>query len=590
MNVSRRSLFLRLAARFKPYRIRFFQAVVMMALVAGLKGGGVYLIKPIVDNVLIHKQPGMFLAVLIIIPSFFLLKFAACYTLAYLMSWIGQRATQSIRDDLFSHLHELSVEFYWRRRSGEIMSRVTNDLTGVQSCLQTLPLYLVRDTLTFGVLLFVLFYLHWKFALITLLVIPMAGAVLYVLGRKMRSASARSQEVTAEIYHRFQESLQGMAIVKAFNYEESAVKKFRGKNADLFSQMMKYLRATALSGPLMELTGGLALTFLIFYGGKEIFADKLTPGEFFAFLGGFLAAYAPLKNIARSNSTLQMGLASWQRIAQLLDEKPSVRISSSPGPVPSLKGDIRFDNVSYRYPGSGQFAVRDLNIRIKPGEVVAFAGPSGSGKTTIVHLCLRLFDPASGSVSYDGHDLKDLDLKGLRSHMGLVTQETVLFDDTVFNNIALGRTGVSMEDVISASKAADAHDFISGLPQGYSTVLGERGAKLSGGQRQRLAIARAVLKKPSVLVLDEATSNLDTASEKSIQGALERVLAGHTVIMVAHRLSTIEKADRIFVLDRGQIAESGSHRELLKKPGIYSKLYRIQSTAARLAPEAVGNI
>ncbi len=554
----------------------------MMALVAGLKGGGVYLIKPIVDDVLIHKQPRMFLFVLILIPSFFLLKFIVSYTLAYLMSWMGQRATQNIRDDLFSHLHELSVEFYWRRRSGEIISRVTNDLTALQSLLQFLPLYLVRDTLTLAVLLSVLFHLHWKFALMSVLILPAAGAVLYVLGRKMRRSGAKSQEVMAGIYHRFQESLQGMTIVKAFNYEESAIKRFREKNSELFGQMMRYLRAAALSGPLMEFAGSLVLALLIFYGGKEILADKLTPGEFSAFLGAFFAAHVPLRNMARVNHTMQMGLASWQRIVQLLDEKPSVMIPSSPRPVPSLKGNIRFDNVSYRYPASERFAVRDLNIQINPGEVVAFAGPSGSGKTTIVHLLLRLFDPASGTVSYDGHDLKDLDLKGLRSHIGLVTQETVLFDDTVFNNIVLGRTGVSMEDVVSASKAADAHDFISGLSEGYSTVLGERGVRLSGGQRQRLAIARAVLKKPSVLVLDEATSNLDTASEKSVQGTLERILAGHTVIMVAHRLSTIEKAQRIFVLDRGKITESGSHSELLRKSGIYSMLYEATFTKSGL--------
>ncbi len=568
----------RLVSYLRPYKLRFFQATLAMAAAASIQGLSVYILKPVIDNIFIMKQYSMLMTVVFLLPALFLIKLAAAYTQAYLMSWISQKAVLNIRGDLFRHLHDLSAEFYWRKRSGEIMSRVINDLNSVQSMLQFLPLYLVRDTLTVAAVLGVIFFTHWKFALISILAIPMAGGIIYVLGRKMRKAGAKSQEIVGEISHRFQESLQGMNIVKAFNYEEGAIAKFMQKNQELFSQMMRYLRATALSGPLMEFGGSIILAFMVFYGGNEVIKGALTPGQFFTFLAGFFAAYSPLKNITNANSTFQLGMASWERILQLLNEKPSVKLPANPRPVLSLAGNIRLNNVGYKYPQSSKFAVRGIDIDIKPGEAVAFVGTSGSGKSTLIHLLLRLFDPVEGAVLYDGMDLREINLKQLRSHIGLVTQETVLFDDSVFNNIALGQPDASLNDVIEASRAADAHDFISGLPEGYNTMLGERGTKLSGGQRQRLAIARAVLKKPSALLLDEATSNLDTASEKAVQSALERLLAGRTVIMVAHRLSTIQNAGRIFVLDQGRIIESGSHAELLDRRGIYSRLCEIQST------------
>jgi len=575
-----KKLLLRLLPYLKPHRTKFLQACCAMICVAILQSGSALILKSIFDNVFILKQSGMLGFAVIAVPSFFFLKMTAGFAQAYLMSWIGQKTIQDIRDTLFAHLHDLSVEFYWRKRSGEIMSRVTNDLNSVQSMLQFLPLYLIRDTLTLFSLICVLFYIHWKFAILSFLAAPLAAAVLLVLGKKMRRAGKQSQSITGEIYHRFQESLQGMTIVKAFNYESGSIARFREKNEELFVQMMKYLRATAMSGPLMEFAGSLVFTLMIFYGGREVIALRMTPGSFVAFLTAFLMAYSPLKNIAHANSTLQMGLASWERILQLLDEKPAVMTAADPIPIPHLKGLIKFENVTYRYPGTEKDALRDLNITINPGEAVAFVGPSGSGKTTIVHLLLRLFDPLEGIIRYDGHDLRQLDLKQLRSNIGLVSQDTVLFDDTVSANISLGVPNPSEEDITNAAKTADAHSFISGLPQAYSTVLGERGVKLSGGQRQRLAIARSVFKKPSVLILDEATSNLDTGSEKSVQEAIEKALKDRTVIMVAHRLSTIQNADRIFVLDSGRITESGNHRELISNNGIYRKLYEMQASSA----------
>jgi subfamily B ATP-binding cassette protein MsbA len=393
----------------------------------------------------------------------------------------------------------------------------------------------------------------------------------------MRRASSESNVIVSEISHKFQESLQGITVVKAFNYEDQAIAKFKVSNDAYFGKMMRYLRAATISGPIMELLGGLVLIGIIYMGGKAIFAGTMSTATFFSFSGGFLTAYMPLKNISNLNSKLQQGLAAWERIYQILEEKPAVVVKHETKNIDHLDGKIEFQGVNYKYPSRDTQVLKDLSFTIKPGEVAAFVGPSGSGKTTIIHLLLRFFDPISGRVNIDGHDMLDLDTTDLREHMGLVTQDTILFDDTVYKNITIGRPGATMAEVEEAARAADAHAFITAMPQGYETMLGERGVKLSGGQRQRLAIARAIIKKPKILLLDEATSNLDTASEQSVQAAIERILSGRTVVMVAHRLSTVRNADKIFVLKKGELAETGTHEELLALNGVYKGLYEAQS-------------
>jgi len=316
---------------------------------------------------------------------------------------------------------------------------------------------------------------------------------------------------------------------------------------------------------------------MIYLGGKEIFSGKMTPGTFFAFMGAFFTVYMPIKNIAKLNSQLQLGMASWERILQILDEKPSVIMIDSPLKLKKIEGGITFENVSYRYPSREDYVFKNLSFKINPGEMAAFVGPSGSGKTTIIHLLLRFFDPAAGAILFEGHNLRELDIKNLRYNMGLVTQDTVLFDDTVAKNITIGKPNASMDEIAEAAISADAHAFIKSLPQGYDTILGERGIKLSGGQKQRLAIARAILKNPKIILFDEATSNLDTASEKVVQHAIEKTLKERTIIMVAHRLSTVKNADKIIVLKNAGIAEMGNHKELLAKGGLYKKLYEAQN-------------
>jgi len=561
----------------KPHKVRLIQAAVSMIILAAIKNAVIYISGPVIKGVFMDKDMDLLRLIVMGLPVLFVLRMAVEYINGYLMSWIGQRVVQKIREDLFEHIHRLSLEFYWRKRSSDVMSRVINDLNNVQSTVQFIPLYGIRDALTVVACVGLLFYINWKLALVATVVLPLIAALLGVLGKKMRRASSESNVIVGEISHKFQESLQGITVVKAFNYEDQAIAKFRVSNDAYFSKMMRYLRATAMSGPVMEFISGMVLIAIIYMSGKAIFNGTMTVAHFFSFVAAYVTAYVPLKNIGNLNSKLQQGMAAWERIYQILEEKPAVVIKQTTKNISKLDGKIEFQGVNYKYPSRDTQILKDLSFTINPGEVAAFVGPSGSGKTTIVHMLLRFFDPVSGKIEVDGHDMLDLDTTDLRSHMGLVTQDTILFDDTVLGNIKIGMPGASMEEVVDAAKAADAHAFISAMPQGYETVLGERGVKLSGGQRQRLAIARAIIKRPKILLLDEATSNLDTASEQAVQGAIERILGGRTVVMVAHRLSTVKNADKIFVLKKGELAETGTHDELLRLGGVYKGLYEAQS-------------
>ena len=561
----------------KPHKVRLFQAAVSMIVLAAIKNAVIYISGPVIQGVFVNKDMSMLRLIVIALPGLFVLRMLVEYTNAYLMSWVGQRVVQNIREDLFTHIHRLSIEFYWRKRSSDVMSRVINDLNNVQSTVQFIPLYGIRDVLTVIACVGLLFYINWKLAIISVVVLPVIAVIIGVLGKKMRRASAESNVIVGEISHKFQESLQGMTVVKAFNYEEQAIANFKVSNDAYFSKMMRYLRATSMSGPVMEFISGMVMVGIIQMSGQAIFHGTMTVEHFVSFAIAYVTAYVPLKNIGNLNSKLQQGMAAWERIYQILEEKPTVIIKATTKNIDKLEGKVEFKGVNYKYPSRDTQVLKDLSFTINPGEVAAFVGPSGSGKTTIIHLLLRFFDPISGRIEADGHDMLDLDTTDLRAHMGLVTQDTILFDDTVYGNITIGRPGASMDEVTDAAKAADAHAFITAMPQGYDTRLGERGVKLSGGQRQRLAIARAIIKKPKILLLDEATSNLDTASEQAVQGAIERILGGRTVIMVAHRLSTVKNADKIFVLKKGELAETGTHEELLALGGVYKGLYEAQS-------------
>jgi ATP-binding cassette, subfamily B, bacterial MsbA len=574
----------RLRRYVKPHLARFVWAAAAMAAVSFCNGVSVLILKPIVDRILIEKDLHMLWLAVAGVPLLIAAKSIVSYLQNYLMSWIGQRVTQQLREDLFRHLHVLPLEFYGGGKASDVLSRVTSDLTLVQSALTTLPVYLVRDSLTVLFLVGSLFWLDWRFAAVAVLGSPLSLAALWVLSAKMRESSRQASIATERLHHRFSESVQGMMTVKAFNYEDGAIEKFQEENESFFLPMMRYLRAVALMTPAMELGSSLLAALILWFGGREVILGHITPGAFFAFLGAFFAAYAPIKNLARINAEVQRAWASAERLFQLLDEKPAVPKKRKPA-FEGLKKLVRFEKVGFKYSGSKSWALRGLDLEIPKGARVAFVGPSGCGKTTAAKLLLRLHDPEEGRLLFDGKDARELDASSLRARIGLVDAESSMFHDTVLQNVSLGRKVVTLSEVERACEAVGAAGFIAALPEGYRTLLGDWGFSLSSGQRQLLALARVLLKDPELVILDEATAHLDPQSEREVLAALETVLKGRTVVTVSHRLAPVSRADRIYVLSDGRVAESGTHAELMGAGGLYRRLFELQS-AQRPAEEA----
>ncbi|MBI2788137.1 MAG: ABC transporter ATP-binding protein [Elusimicrobia bacterium] len=539
----------RLLRYVKPYLGRFGWACVAMVAVSAFNGLGILLLKPIVDEVFIAKDLRMLALAVAGVPLLVALKAVASYVQNYLMSWIGQRVSQQIREDLFRHLHLLPLEYYSGLRGSDVLSRVTGDLTLAQSALTTLPVYLIRDSLTVLFLVGSLFRLDWRFAGLTILGSPLSLAALLVLSRKMRESSRQSQIAVDRLHHRFQESVQGMMTVKAFNYETGATEKFQEENESFFQPMMRYLRATALMNPLLELGASVMVAAVIWFGGREVISGRMTPGAFFAFMGAMLAAYAPIKNLARVNAEGQRAWASAERLFQILDEKTALPRKRMPA-FKHLTGSVRLEGVGFRYPGQRGWALRGLDLEIP-----------------------------KGGITFDGTDARELDASSIRARVGLVSADAVLFNDTVFQNLALGRKVVTLSEVEQAVKAVGAEEFVTALPEGYQTTLGDWGFSLSFGQRQKLAIARMLLKDPEIVVLDEATAHLDGSSREEVLAVLGTALAGRTVVTIAHDLASVAPADKIFVLNNGGLAESGTHAELMAGRGLYRRLFELQSVA-----------
>lgn len=560
----------------KPHRARFYYGVLAMVLVALMNGGSVLLLKPIVDKIFIARNLRILWLMVLGVPLLVLFKTVASYVQNYMMSWIGQTVTQKIREDLFRHLHTLPIDFYDSHHSGEILSRVTSDLTMVQSALTSVPLYLIRDSMTVVVLTFSLFYLDWRFACLSLLVMPLSLVTLFVLSGKMRESSLQSQAMMDRLCERFEESVRAMLVIKAFNYEEGAIEKFQDENDSFFVSMMRYLRATALAAPLMELAASIIIAIILYIGGREVIAGHMTPGAFFAFLGAFLSAYAPIKNLARTNSDLQRALASGERIFQLLDERPRGDTQGGSAPFKGLSSGITLEGVAFRYPGSKDLVLSGLCLELVKGERLALVGPSGCGKTTLVRLLMLLYEPTHGRLLFDGVDSGGIDPRTLRAHMGLITQDTLLFNDTVFGNVAMGRKSARPEDIERACKAAGIADLVAALPMGYQTTLGDHGLALTPSLRQKLALARIAFKDPPIVLLDEATASLDSKTEGEFLRTLEVLLAGRTVLAVAHKLQAVPRKHRILVMDNGAVVESGDHTTLLAGNGLYRRLYDLE--------------
>ena len=576
----------RLLGYSRPYRGRFGLALVAMGIYAVASAGVAYLIKPIIDKVLPSDQslPFSFWATLIIVA--YLLKGIGSYFSAYLMTDIGQRVVRDIRDRLFRHILDQSAAFFSRRTTGQLMSRITNDVGQVQQAVSETIGDLLREGLSAVGYVALMFYFEWRLALVSMVGAPLVVYPLIRLGQRVRRSTRRSQEQLEQLSHVTAEAFAGHRIVKAFGAEGHEAARFSAASDRLYRTYLKITSTVAVLPPLMELLGGVAVVALLWYGRQRIAAQQTTAGDFLAFIAAAFFLYTPVKRLSRVNANLQQAIAASTRIFELLDTHSEVRERPGATPMPAHSRTIEFRDVSFAYDdGAGKVVLKNVSFGARAGQVIAIVGLSGAGKTTLVNLLPRFYDVTGGAILIDGTDVRDVTLASLRQQIGIVTQETVLFDDTIANNIAYGVPGAPREAIEEAARAAHAHDFIQTLPDQYRTRIGERGQRLSGGQRQRLAIARALLKNSPILILDEATSSLDAESELLVQDALANLMRNRTAFVIAHRLSTVRRADAIVALEKGRVAEIGRHEELLARPaGVYAKLYALQLFDSK-APE-----
>jgi subfamily B ATP-binding cassette protein MsbA len=586
------SQFLRLLRYAAPYRGRLAAAVAGMLVYAAGALIIVYSIKPIFDDVLGLQNPGRMGQVALLVLAAYFLKGVGAYTSGYLMTSVGQRVVMDLRNRLFRHTLDQSAAFFSSRTSGQLVSRLTNDVGQVQLAVSETLADLSRESLTVLGYIAFLFYLDWPLAILFLTSAPLVVYPLVRLGQRVRRTTRRGQEELAHVTHLSTEAFAGHRIVKAFGAEPREAERFARASQSLYRTYMRVTASLSALPPLMEFIGGLAAVGAIWYGSRRIAAGELTPGDFASFLGAAFMMYGPIKKLSRVNAGLQQTIVSADRIFELLDTHSEVRERPDARELPRLREAVEFRDVGFAYDDQpDRFVLRQVSFRVEAGQVVALVGLSGAGKTTLVNLIPRFFDVSEGSVLIDGVDVRDVTLRSLRAQVALVTQETVLFDDTVAANIAYGAPHASRAEIEAAARAAHAHEFIAQLPRGYDARIGERGQRLSGGQRQRLAIARAILKNCPLLVLDEATSSLDAEAERLVREAVANLMRNRTTFVIAHRLSTIRRADFIVVLDQGTVAQIGTHDELIGRPnGLYARLYALQALARDSEPELAGEV
>lgn len=610
-------LYLRLLSFLKPHLKHLILAMIFMVLFAGMSGFSVTMVVPltkiifseqkgITQDVSVDKEisPENEESLVVLLPKvlkekfnqvilgktrletlgrfcilvflIFLIKNLFWYGQSFLIVRVEQGVIMDLRNKLYGHFHLLPLEYFHGQKTGVLISRITNDITLVRGAVANGFAQVLRQGFLALVYLFLVFWASWKLALIAFLLFPPATLIIGKFGQKVRRSSVLTQEKMGHMTSVLQETISGIRVVKAFVMERFEIKKFTDAARDYFKTMVKLTRIGSLGPPLTEILGVFAAVLLLWFAGRDIVTGNLDPGRFFLFLFAMLSLMQPVRTLSHLNIDIQQGLAAAKRIFEVLDTEPKTKNDPEATSINSLKDRITFQNISFSYDSSDKKVLCNVGFDVKAGEIVALVGPSGAGKSTLMDLLPRFYDPTSGEIRIDGINAKKIDLRSLRNLMGIVTQETILFNDTVWNNIAYGHDHASKEEVESAAKAANAHQFIMDMPQKYHTIIGDRGVKISGGERQRLAIARALFKNPPILIFDEATSSLDTESEALVQEAIDRLMKGRTVFVIAHRLSTIQNADKIVVLDDGKIVQMGNHKTLIQQEGLYKRLYEMQ--------------
>lgn len=559
----------------RPYRLTLGGAILCMVVAAASQPLLAWLMEPVVRDIFMNRDQTMLVLVPLAIMGIMVIGGAANFGQSVLMNWVGLRIVADLQRRAFSHLIQLDLAFFKRNPTGNLIAHLTSDAYLIRQAASSTLTSLVKDLLTVFLLVALMFYENWRLALVVFLVFPMAAWPISSLGKRMRKVITITQGEVGSFTTLLTETFQGVRHVKAYGMETYESTRAERMIERLFSLYMKATRTRAMTTPMMEVLGGLAIAVVIWYGGSQVIAGKSEPGAFFALFTALLLAYRPIRSIANLNTALQEGLAAAQRVFAVLDQRSDIVEKKNARSLLVNGGGIKFNAVKFSYLDEIP-ALGDITIEVSAGQTVALVGPSGAGKSTILNLIPRFYDVESGSVEVDGQDVRSLTLSSLRNAIALVSQEVALFDDTVRANISYGRPDADMNEIVAAANSAAAHDFITSLPDGYDTLVGERGARLSGGERQRIAIARALLKNAPILLLDEAMAALDAESEREVQTALATLKRGRTTLVIAHRLATVRDADRIYVFDKGRVVEQGSHAELLSLDGLYSRLYALQ--------------
>jgi len=563
-----------LLALIKENKFRLFLAMACMLVIAVASSATAFLVKPVLDDIFFNKDTTMLKIIPLVVILIYFLRGLGMYGQDYLMNYVGENIIKDLRNDLYNRIQDLPIAFFHKEQTGVLMSRITNDVNIIKTMVSTAVTGSLKDSFTIVGLTFVIFYRDWKMALFAFIILPVAFFPIVEFGRRVRRISTGWQEAMADLNSFLHETIAGNKIVKAFGMESYEKKRFFNKTLGLFKLEMKAVIARSLSSPIMEFLGGLGIAFIIWYGGYKVITGSSTAGTFFSFMAAVLMLYDPVKKLSGLNNAVQQGLAAADRVFDIIEMESDIKERKDPITIQRGPHRVTFENVFFKY--DNVMVLKDINLDVQSGEVLALVGMSGGGKTSLVNLIPRFYDATRGAIRIDGVDIRDVTLSSLRDQMAIVTQEPILFNDSVRNNIAYGKQDATDEEIIKAAEAAYAYDFIQNFPNKFDTNIGELGGRLSGGEKQRICIARALLKDAPILILDEATSSLDAEAEMLVQKALENLMKGRTTFVIAHRLSTIDYADRIVVIVNGRVEEEGKQEELISMQGEFFKLYQMQ--------------